>query len=444
VIGDTIVAVATAAGPAERAVVRLSGPAARDAAARCFQPAIPAERATVEGHVTVRGASLDAFALHMPGPRSFTGEDVVELHVPSSPVLLRLLLDGLLHDGAVLGVREALPGEFTARACQNGRLGASEAEGLLLLLHAADRQQALAGVQWLRGGLGDAVRALRGELQDVLALLEVGLDFDEGDTGAVPRSQWLAPLGAARERLDRLLAGLPAGAPGGEVLLLGHSNAGKSSLANALAGRAQALVADVAGTTRDLLRVDVADGSGAVAHLWDAPGDLDEPGEADRAALALRERLAGRAASLLVVLDATAPRVPEAACTLPTPWFGVVLSKCDRVADPPPLPPAIVGRLPSPDRVWATSAVDGRGVDELRAALLRSARASTVDPGGPLRTALQAARDGVERAVGAAELGPELCAVELQAALRALDGVAGQHSPEDLLDRIYGRFCLGK
>ncbi len=439
-IGDTIVACATAPGPGARAALRISGPRAFAVAARVFAPALPRARGQVDGHVTARGAQLEACALTMVAPASFTGEDIVELHVPGSPMLVRLLQDELLRDAAADGVREALPGEFTARACEHGRLDLAQAEGLLLLLHAQDRQQAQAALQWLNGGLADAVRRMRSDLQDRLALLEVGFDFDDLDTGAVDPALWRAPLTPLGDRLDALLAGLPASAPGGELLLVGHANAGKSSLANALAGHERALVADHAGTTRDLIQVEVAPG----VHLWDAPGDLDEPSAADEAALQLRERLAGRAAGLLLVLDATAPRVPPMALRSPLPWFGVALTQCDLVAVVPRLDEAVTARLPSPDRVFCTSAKDLRGTDALREAVARSASSSAVDAGGPLRTALQQCRDALARAIEAGGAAPELAAVELQAALRALDGVAGRHSPEDLLDRIYGRFCLGK
>ncbi len=439
-IGDTIVACASAPGAGARAVLRLSGPRAFAVAARVFEPALAKERAQVEGRVTVRGRALPACAMTMVAPRSFTGEDVVELHVPGAPMLVRLLQDALLVDGAVEGVREALPGEFTARACEHGRLDLAQAEGLLLLLHAQDQQQAQAAVQWLNGGLADAARALRCELQDRLALLEVGFDFDDMDTGAVAPELWREPLRPLLDRVDALLAGLPASAPGGELLLVGRANAGKSSLANALAGREHAMVADHAGTTRDLIQVEVAPG----VHLWDAPGDLEDPSAADAAALELRERLAGRAAGLLLVLDATDPRVPPMAARSPLPWFGVAWTKCDLAAATPSLAPDVAARLPSKDRVFRTSAKDLRGVEALRAAVLRSASSVAVDAGGPLRTALHGCRDAVARALEAGEVAPELAAVELQAALRSLDGVAGEHSPEDLLDRIYGRFCLGK
>lgn len=441
-LGDTIVACASAPGSAERAVLRLSGPAAAAAAAAVFAPALPAARATVEGRVRLGGGELPAFALVMPAPRSFTGETVVELHVPGGALVVQLLLDRLLRTCAPLGLRLALPGEFTARAVQHGRLDAAAVEGLLLLLHAADRRECAAGLQWLRGGLGEAVAALRGELQDALAAIEAGLDFDDGGTGALPASAWLPALAAIRPRLGSLLAAAPAVVPGGEVLLLGAANAGKSSLANALAGRSLALVDAAPGTTRDLLRVELEPG----VALWDAPGDLERPGAADAAALALRDRLAGQAAALLVVLDATDPRPPALASASPLPWFALVWTKTDLVEVVPPAPPAVAGRLAAGLPVFATSARTGAGLPELRERLRRGARAGAVEAGAPVRQALAAAAAALARAVDAAAAGdgPELVAVELQAALRALDGVQGAHSPEHLLDRIYRRFCLGK
>ncbi|MGB3967266.1 MAG: tRNA uridine-5-carboxymethylaminomethyl(34) synthesis GTPase MnmE, partial [Planctomycetota bacterium] len=141
-LGDTIVALASAPGPSERAVIKISGPRARAVAATVFAPAVPAVRGVVEGHVTVRGQPVAAFALSMVAPASFTGEDTVELHVPGGALLVQCLLDAMRYDGEARGVRLALPGEFTARAVQNGKLTPASVEGLLLLLHAADRRAA--------------------------------------------------------------------------------------------------------------------------------------------------------------------------------------------------------------------------------------------------------------------------------------------------------------
>lgn len=470
-LGDTILAQATADGAGERAIVRLSGPAARAVAAAVFAPALPEQRGQAEGTLRVRDRDVPAFALVMPGPRSFTGEDVVELHLPGSPLLVAGLRDDLLARGAAAGVRLAQPGEFTARACANGRLDLAQAEGLLMVLHAADRRALATSAQWLRGGMSEALAALRERLGDALALLESGLDFEAGETGTVAESEVEALLAPARVRIAELRAALPAAAPGGEVLLLGAANAGKSSLCNALARRAgtatrELLVDAVAGTTRDLVRVPLgaageeASGDGAGVHgvgehgvaLWDAPGDLDEPAAWDAAALQLRDRLAGRAAAALAVIDATAPRWPATGGATDLPWLAVVITKADaRDEEPAVIERAVLAALPAAVRAIAadlpritTSATTGLGLEPLLGLLQRSARAATTDAGAPLRAQLQAAAGALERAADALALGPELAAVELQAALAALAVDGRGHSAEPVLDRIYGRFCLGK
>jgi tRNA modification GTPase len=306
-----------------------------------------------------------------------------------------------------------------------------------MLLHGHDARDLAHAVSWLRGGASAAVAAVRAQLQDTLALLEAGLDFDDGETGAVPVSLWRATLPAIGREVAALLATVPAAARGGEALLLGRANAGKSSLANALAGRAVALVDAVAGTTRDLLRVLLPDGG----VLWDAPGDLDAPGELDAPALALRDRLGGGAVGLLVVLDATAPVLPTTGLAVTLPWLAIVWTKCDDGVAPSL--PATIATAHAGVPVFATSARTGFGLEPLRTFLARCAPDVVVDAGGPLRRALADALAAIERAQ-AAPAGPEVVAIELQAARRALDGIHGRHSPEHLLDRIYGRFCLGK
>jgi tRNA modification GTPase len=440
-LGDTIVALASAPGGSERAVLRISGPAAFAAAALVFAPALTRVRSVVDGQVflpaiELPAIELPAMALVMPGPRSFTGEDVVELHVPGSPLLVELLLDRLLADGGVSGVRRALPGEFTARAVQNGKLDAAAVEGLLMLLHAQDERAAAAALPWLRGGFRDVVQRLRSDLQEALALLEVGLDFTDGETGAVPAAVWQVPLAATATGLLELLQQVPLVAAGGDAVLFGVANAGKSALVNALLGGERALVSNVPGTTRDSLRFELGPGVAIV----DAPGDLDAPLGIDAAALALRDELAGGAASALLVLDASAARTPPSALRSPLPWRALVWTKCD-LAPPPPVPPEVGERargLPT----FATSALTGVGIPGLRDYLLAQPGGGVIDAGGPLRSALRGSHEALVRAIAAPS--PELAAVDLQQALRALDGIAGRHSPEALLDRIYGRFCLGK
>jgi tRNA modification GTPase len=436
VSATTIHAEASPPGSAERAVLRLSGPQALAAAALVFAPPLPRARAQVDGRVLVRGRALPAFALVMPAPHSYTGEDVVELHLPGSPLLVAECERAFAQHGEQLLLQRAAPGEFTRRAFANGRIDLLQAEGVLLLVHGDGEAQRRRGLQWLHGGLSALVLRVRGRLQDALALVEAGLDFTADETGAVPDALWRPALAQALADLRALLAELPAASPGGEVLLLGAANAGKSSLCNALAGRAAVLVDAAPGTTRDLVRVELGGG----AAVWDAPGDLEQPGAWDRAALQLRDRLGARAAAALLVVEPGRWHAPPTAL----PLLAVVFTK----ADCPRLLPAQHSTPPPPFAslpCFVTSARDGRGIEDLRAFLRARAGGSARDPGGPLRQPLQQALAAAEAAAAVpAGAGGELVAAELQAALRHLDDVDGRHAPDDLLDRIFARFCLGK
>jgi tRNA modification GTPase len=435
-LGDPIWAVATAAGASARGVIRISGPDAFAAAARVVRPGPEVRRGAGPATVEVLGFAVPALLLTMPGPGSFTGEDVVELHLPGAPFLLESV-------GAALDprARRAAPGEFSRRAFEHGRISLAEAEAVLDLIHATDLDEAGRAAATLRGGLRAAVAALRARIDDTRALLEAGLDFAEEETGAVDPSAWVPDLDAVLAELGALRSALPHGAPAGDLVLLGPANAGKSTLCNALLGRDEVLVSPRAGTTRDVLAVEIAPG----LRLLDAPGDLDpaDPGEPgggsdpDREALAHRDRLvAATAAAALLVLDpAQEPQRLPAAGRLPV--LAVVLTHADLAAgrrEPPGLPPGVP--------VFHVDGLGGAGIEELRAFLLRRAVRGPDGRGVRVDAALGRARDAVARArtAGAAEL----AAVELQDALAALDEVDGRSTPEDVLDRIFARFCLGK
>ncbi len=436
-IGDTIFATASAPGPAARAVVRFSGPAAFQAAEAALGAQLPRERAQRDLEVGIEGFKVGALVLCMPGPRSYTGEDCVELHVPGSAILVAELCARARAETA-MGVRPALPGEFTARACQNGRMDLAQAEGVLLLIHGEDAQQVRSGAAWLSGGLSASIARIRSRCQDALALLEVGLDFEVGETGEVEEAAWRQPLLEAAVDAGALLQSLPRAAVGGECLLLGASNAGKSSLCNALLGRDALLVDGARGTTRDLVRVELP----SRAVLWDAPGDLDEPDAVDRAALELRTRLSGRAAAVLLVVD---PLDMPRRLASPLPCLAVVWTKADTgCVLGPGQRSALLAAAPfaadAPE--FFVSARTGEGLCALHDFLALHCRGGALDPGAPIRHALADASAAIERAAMATQA--ELASQDIQEALRSLQQVDGSHCVEDLLDRIYSRFCLGK
>lgn len=434
---DVIWAVASPLGSSERGVIRVSGTGAPGITGAVVQE--PAERFAERGirvvHVPVLGHPVPGLALSMPGPRSFTGEDVVELHLPGSPLLLAEVGAALTAAGA----RPAGPGEFTRRAFENGRLTLSEAEAVLDLIQAEDAEAARRATTVLDGGVDRAVDSIRGVILDARALLEAGLDFEDGETGDVDPAVWQAPLHDVLEKLRGLSAEQPLGSGARDLVLLGPANAGKSSLCNALLGRSELLVSDVPGTTRDVLEVELPGGG---PRLFDAPGDLAGPaGALDAAALDLRARLLAAAVGAVVVLDASRPSLPlpelggrGAACVV---WTHVDLLE-PRGSFEPRVPEGLPAGLP----VFAVDALRGAGVPELGAFLRRTAVAGRDASGVRIADALARARAAVEAALAPGS--PELLAAELDVAIACLDEVSGASTPEDVLDRIFGRFCLGK
>jgi tRNA modification GTPase len=429
---DTIVALATAPGPGARAVVRLSGPLTRSVVAAVFTPHDPAPARPSRGHLCLPGlhAPLPADVYSWPGPHSYTGQDVAEIHTISSPPLIDALIGALIRAGA----RPAGPGEFTLRAFLTGKLDLPRAEAVHGVVAAADRGQLRDALAQLAGGMSTPLTALRDDLLSLLADLEAGLDFVDEDIEFATHDQTLLRLGAALGRLTavrkqlegRSLADRPY-----RAVLVGVPNAGKSSLFNALTGRRAALVSPVPGTTRDYLVRKWPLGDVTI-ELVDTAG-LHDPADAiDRDAQALGLGQAGGADLLL-------------ACVPPG-------------GHPPALPPGpdvlLVGTMsdlgPPPPGALPCSATTGAGLAELRDEVARRARAR-LHP--PLAPGLARCRGHIEECLkflGEAHATclnggpPEILAFEVRGALDRLGEVVGAVYTDDLLDRIFSRFCIGK
>ena len=441
---DTIAALATPSGPAQRGVIRVSGPKASELVhatlrgTRAFSPA-EARRLLLGTFDDGRGEQ-PVMVLWMRAPRSFTREDVAEFHLPGSPPLLACALGRLL----ALGARAARPGEFTRRAFLNGRLDLSRVEGILALTEAATAEEHRAAVLLLSGGLDARLATLREALLDVLTLTEASLDFDETETGHVPVGELRAALAQAASALETArgfeAARLPAsGLP--RVVLVGAPNAGNSALFNALT-RGRALVSPLPGTTRDALsgRWEL---EGGACLLIDGPGLESGAEPAARKAQALFE-LARRSADLVLwVVDGSAAmeaEPPERAALL-------VLTKADleaRAGGP---------RASTLPRV-SVSALRSTGLEELRERVGRllflhsgpEGHSSAVLLGARNLEALAQVEQGLGEAFSLLEggFGLDLLAEAVRGALRALDELSGRATPEHVLDRIFARFCLGK
>ncbi len=405
---ETIVALSTPPGAGLRAVVRLSGPRA------------------VEIGGPVPGAVV------YKGPRTYTREDLVEIHLPAAPPLVDRLLRELLARGA----RPAKPGEFTLRAFLNGRLDLAQAEAVEQLISAEGEEDRKAALDQLGGSFSQRLNRIEGDLLDLCADAEAAIDFVDQDIEILPVADALrrgkAALDALRGLLDET-ASRKTSDQRPTVALHGLPNAGKSALFNALSG-SDAIVSDVPGTTRDVLAAEID--VGVRVRLIDAPGESESAGLDGEAVRRSREALR-RADLLLFVVDGTNPAASAAIEPKGRLWLRVY-SKADLPHDA-----SLLGG-------YFTSAKTGEGLPEVRQAIGRMLR-DVGRPGARFRLSLRQgslmrdAEAALRRAVsGAPDLGMEYVSADLRAALAALGGISGRSTDEDLLDRIFSRFCLGK
>lgn len=434
---DTIVALATPPGPAGRAIVRVSGPQSLAIVQQIFTPAAPVpldQRALTPGNIRLVGvhSPLPAELYSWPAPKTYTGQEMAELHTLSSPPLIDLLIAQLLNAGA----RAARAGEFTQRAFLAGKLDLTRAEAVLALIQVSNRDELKAALGQLAGGVSRPLHGLREDLLDLLADVEAGLDFAEEDVQVVGQreildrlARVLAAVTLAGKKLDgRSVTTIPF-----RIVLVGRPNAGKSSLFNALCGLPAALVSTEPGTTRDYL-VGVLDLGSAAAELVDTAGW----GAASDAVGAQAQQLGrGEASNADLLLVCREPG-DEAPFELPD-GAGLRLeigTKSD------------LGR--HPDGMLATSATTGDGLEALRESLAKHActraRPALAPSTSRCRAHVQACLDHLRRAHGAAlfEETPELLALELRGALDELGALVGAVYTDDLLDRIFSRFCVGK
>ncbi|TWT90422.1 tRNA modification GTPase MnmE [Pseudobythopirellula maris] len=457
---DTVVAIASARGAAERGIVRLSGPDALGVVGRLVEVWAPPESPSVLPQQRVRlllsGAerSLPCDLFVWPDTRSYTGQPSAELHTVGSPPVL----DALVAAACAAGARLAEPGEFTLRAFLAGRLDLTQAEAVLGVIDARGDTALRAALEQLAGGLSAPLGELRATLLGLLAELEAGLDFvDEEDVRFIEPEVLLHRLTEAAATLQ--VVSNQAGQRGDStraprVVLAGEPNAGKSSLFNALRQRygvepppAEALVSPVRGTTRDAVTATL-DMGGVACELVDTAGvDGDGPidpidGRARRSADRLRQD-----ADLVLWCE---PPGARTVVSVAAERRLRVSTKCD-LGDENNSPlcgnPAAGGR-------WATSAATGAGLEELAQAIAHRLASGEDDDSSAVvshtaarcRESLIRAAEGLAgaRDLAAAGEGEELVALELRAALDALGAVTGEVVTDDVLDQIFGKFCIGK
>jgi tRNA modification GTPase len=445
---DTIVALATGAGRAGVAVVRLSGSAAGATLSALTARDLPKPRlATREAFCDPRtGVSLDdGLALWFPGPHSFTGEDVVELHIHGGPAVIAAVIDAALSQP---GVRPADPGDFTRRAFENGKLDLAEAEGLADLVDAETEGQRRQALRQRRGALSAVYEGWRAKLIEAAALIEAEIDFpDEDLPGAL--AQRAGPiLRSLADDMGRHLDDAHRGErirDGYRIAIIGPPNAGKSSLLNALAQREAAIVSDIPGTTRDVVEVRLVL-AGYPVWIADTAG-LREAADAIEAEGVRRALARAEGADLRIGVVEAAADVPGSVSAMLGSGDLLVRSKVD--LGPPAPPPASTDDAGEAPAV-RVSAITGVGLPALEALLAQRVTEALGREEAPVltrarhRRLVEEARAALQRAIPALDEGAELAAEDVRVAADQIGRLTGRIDVEDLLGEIFSSFCIGK
>ena len=442
---DTIAAVATAYGRAGLGVVRVSGPETRKVAV-ALTGRVPRDRqATLSEFCDAEGVVIDhGIAIFFPAPRSYTGEDVLELQAHGGVALMRMLLRRCVE----LGARVAEPGEFTKRAFLNDKMDLAQAESVADLIDASSTDAVRSAQRSLSGEFSQRINAIREQLIEVRALFEAVLDFPEEEVELIDRYGVVKKFDSLRDDISALSESATQGnllREGVQVVLTGAPNVGKSSLMNRLAEEEVAIVTEVPGTTRDVLRRELVV-AGLPLHVIDTAGLRDSDDPVERIGVERSLRQIGQADIVLEVREAAKPTAAAIDAVPLELGEGankiIVINKIDLIDAVPQTTAENECQT-----VWL-SAKTGVGLDYLRQALLQASGRERTDEVpfmarerhiACLRRALgrvNRARDAIDRL--------ELCAEELRLAQRDLDEITGEFSADDLLGEIFSRFCIGK
>jgi tRNA modification GTPase len=450
---ETIAAVATAQGRGGVGIVRVSGPLAEQIALTICQRQLQPRYAHYGAFYAGPEELIDeGLALYFPGPHSFTGEDVLELQGHGGPVVLDLLLRRCLE----LGARLARPGEFSERAFLNDKLDLAQAEAIADLIEASSEQAARNALRSLQGEFSRRIHALTERLIQLRIYVEAAIDFPEEEIDFLADGHVLALLEGVREDLSTVLREAGQGAllrDGMTVVIAGRPNAGKSSLLNALAGREAAIVTEIAGTTRDVLREHIHI-DGMPLHVVDTAGLRDTEDQVERIGVERALKAIAEADRILLMVDATAPEAtdpfalwPEFLERRPDPArVTLIRNKADLSGEPVALNVCDDGHV-----TLSLSAKSGTGLELLRDHLKACmGYEQTAESGFSARRrhleALRQAAASLDH--GHAQLtlagAGELLAEDLRQAQQALGEITGAFSSDELLGRIFSSFCIGK
>ncbi|MEG3765807.1 tRNA uridine-5-carboxymethylaminomethyl(34) synthesis GTPase MnmE [Alteromonas sp. 14N.309.X.WAT.G.H12] len=454
---DTIVAQATAPGRGGVGIVRVSGPKASEVAERLVPVPLKPRSAAYTAFLASDKQIIDqGIALFFKGPNSFTGEDVLELQGHGGQIVMDMLIDAIL---ACPGVRLARPGEFSEQAFLNDKLDLAQAEAIADLIDASSKQAARSAVRSLQGEFSNTITALSEQIIHLRMYVEAAIDFPDEEIDFLSDGKVAGDLAAIVSALAEVKQKAKQGAllrEGMQVVIAGRPNAGKSSLLNALAGKDSAIVTDIAGTTRDVLREHI-DINGMPVHIIDTAGLRESPDTVEKIGIERAWQAIAEADRVLFVVDSTETNTidpyeiwPEFMARLPANIpTTVIRNKAD-----------ISGETPGVQRintqhgnidVIALSASTGLGIDTLRSHLAETMGLDTTTEGqfiarrrhlDALDKASEHVDNGQQQLLN--HLAGELLAEELRLAHQSLTEITGEFTSDDLLGRIFSSFCIGK
>jgi tRNA modification GTPase len=445
---DTIAALSTPLARGGLGIIRISGPDSRAIASRILRfPAEPHWRSwssqmaeLIDEHNSLVDQVVISF---FEKPRSYTAEDVIEISCHGAPVVLRFCVERAIAAGA----RLAEPGEFTLRAYLNGRIDLPQAEAVRELIDSTTLYQARVAAQQAEGSVSRRIRPLKEQLLELISLLEAGIDFAEDDVTVASPPELLARLNPIEQAVRGLSATFQSGRlvfSGFTLAIIGRPNVGKSSLFNRLLEQDRAIVTEIPGTTRDLVSEQTSI-AGVPVRLVDTAGLRESADVVESLGIERSYQAAADADLIVVVLDASAPLQSEDEQMLErfAPYRPVIAGNKSDLA---PTPHAIDGLLP-------VSAKTGQGIEQLRSEILsRLAPEGLAAPESGSITSLRhqnllkESLDALQNARRAIEFGipHEMLLMDLYAALRPIDAITGATTADDILNRIFSTFCIGK
>jgi tRNA modification GTPase len=455
---DTIAAAATPFGVSGIGIIRISGPEALAIARRIFQPSNG--NCPWESHHLYHGdivsadgqTILDEVLIScMRQPRSFTGEDVIEINCHGNPLIIGAILTRLQE----LGCRLARPGEFSERAFLNNRIDLSQAEALAAMISAKSARACAIGLAQLKGSLRKEIEELRLLLIDALAMLEAAIDFTE-ETSAEKIPDIPPQINQALERMQALLSSYRSArayTEGVNVIITGKPNVGKSSLLNALTGKKKAIVTDIPGTTRDLI-TDTINIGGIPVNLMDTAGIREPQNAIEKEGIDRVWESLAQADVVIVMLDVSKPLADEDKIIIDKNKSGNIIVAINKIDLPRALETKKIDKLFPPEaRIMEISAKSGAGLEELKKTIMNlSVCGENEISGGAMIINLrhklamenackniQAAKESIGRGMSA-----EFAVFDLREALDNLDEITGKKINDEILDKIFSSFCIGK